>query len=134
MGKLKLTIFALLPLIVGCATLGVHNKKDKFLQTSRAFENAMRWSDFDSAKAFIKDSETADKSTDISDLKMIRVTDYQVKRTMVASDETEVFQLVDIQYYRVDSLIVRTLQDRQLWRWNPDEKMWYLKSGFPNFK
>jgi hypothetical protein len=134
MGKSKLTILGLLLLIAGCAGLAGYHKKDKFFQTSRAFENAMRWSDFDSAKAFLKDSETEDKLADEAKLKMIRVTDYQVKETMVASDETEVLQLVDIQYYRVDSLIVRTLQDRQLWQWNSDKKMWYLKSGFPNFK
>ena len=88
MGKLKVTMLVMLLLIAGCAGLAGYNKKDKFSQTSRAFEYAMRWTDFESAKAFIRDSETGDKPPDESDLKMIRVTDYQVKKTMVSEDET----------------------------------------------
>jgi hypothetical protein len=43
-------------------------------------------------------------------------------------------QTVEIGYYRVDEVTLKTIRDQQVWVYNPIAKRWYLQSGLPLFK
>jgi molybdenum cofactor biosynthesis enzyme len=62
------------------------------------------------------------------------VTSYSVKKVSVSEDQSEVRQTVEIGYYRVDEVTLKTIRDQQVWVYNPIAKRWYLKSGLPLFK
>jgi len=135
MHKPRLTIIILVLLSVGCASYSELKKMDKFGDITEAYGFSIRWSDFDSAAAFIRDPEKNNYSPpDVSKLERVKVTDYIVKKTAVSKDETQVVQIVKITYYKIDNLIVTSINDRQLWKWDSAEKYWYLESGLPDFK
>jgi hypothetical protein len=52
----------------------------------------------------------------------------------VSEDQTEVRQIVEIGYYRVDEVTLKTMREQQVWAYNPLVKRWYLQSGLPPFK
>ena len=121
-------------LISGCGTLAQQRKMEQLNQTTRAYEQAIRWSEFDYAMIFLQPSEREANPPDESFYKRIKVTDYKIKKTAFTDDETQAIQIVEISYYKTDNMIVKSFSDHQLWQWDTTDKRWYLKSGLPDFK
>jgi hypothetical protein len=121
-------------LLVGCAKINDFTKMDAFDATSRAYSHSIRWSEFDDAAIFIKPSDDQSLSPAPEVLKMIRVTDYVIRKTAVAEDQTRVFQVVDVTYYRNDRMVVKTISEKELWEWNAEAQKWELSSGLPDFE
>ena len=130
--KLSICVFVLS--LVGCAKIQDFTKLDHFETTSRAYAHAIRWSEFEDAAIFLKPSEDDSNSLDPEFMKMIRVTDYVIRKTAVADDQTKVFQIVDVSYYRNDRMIVKTIREKELWEWDAETQKWELSSGLPKFK
>ena len=132
MHKRKIFICILALLLVGCAKIKDITKLDEFYNVARAYEQALRWSDFTSASTFLERSESPSPDPEI--LKIVRVTDYGLKKTVASDDETQVLQIVEISYYLTNRMVVKTVTDRQQWEWDTDAQQWRLKSGWPDFK
>ena len=136
MGKLKFSALFLVLLIFGCA--GLQPEKDKMLlfdKTTRAYDLAIRWAEYEDAFAFIKPSGQDDKLPDYEDYRQVRVTAVKVKNTIIDKKSLSIAQrIVDIQYYRMSNVTVKNLQDQQIWEYNEEEKRWYLVSGLPVFE
>ena len=130
----KFSICFFLLLFVGCAKIDDMKKMDRFEVTIRAYTHSIRWSEFEDAALFLKSTEDDTNSPDPEFLKMIRVTDYSIKKTAVSEDQTKVFQIVDISYYRNDRMVVKTIREKELWEWDVEKKDWILSSGLPKFK
>ena len=130
--KLSICFFVLL--LVGCAKIEDMKKMDRFDVTTRAYTHSIRWSEFEDAVMFLKSTEDDSNSPDPEFLKMIRVTDYAIKKTAVSEDQTQVVQIVDISYYRNDRMIVKTIREKELWEWDVEKKDWQLSTGLPKFK
>jgi hypothetical protein len=64
----------------------------------------------------------------------VRISDYEVKQVAYTEDKQQVLQTVRIGYFRQSNPKLRTLEDLQLWEFNPDKGAWLLKSGFPDFR
>jgi len=120
-------------LIVGCSNVELV-KQTKFERTSRAYEKAIRWSDFETASHFIKDTTAEKKSPDIKKLKHFKVINYEIKETSLLKQQSRVLQIAEISYYRDDSPVVKTMTNHQLWEYDATLKNWYLLSGLPDFK
>lgn len=129
-----LQIFVCLALMVGCATYSDMKKQDDFSETSKSYEKMIFWSNFDTADSFRDPQAREAQPADIDELKNIKVTSYSVKKVMVSDDQSEVRQIVEIGYYRVDEVTLKTMRDQQVWLYNPTFKRWYLQSGLPPFK
>jgi len=134
MGSKKITICLTVLLLLACAKINDFTKMDAFDATSRAYSHAIRWSEFDEAAIFIKPSDDKSLSPAPEVLKMIRVTDYTIRKTAVAEDQTKVFQFVEVTYYRNDRMVVKTIREKELWEWNAEAQKWELSSGLPNFE
>ena len=134
MGSQKIIACLTVLLLLGCANLNDFTKLDAFDTTSRAYSHSIRWSEFDEAAIFIKPSDDQSLSPPPEVLKMIRVTDYAIKKTAVAEDQTKVFQVVEVTYYRNDRMVVKTILEKELWEWNSESQKWELSSGLPNFE
>ena len=130
----KFSICFLLLLLVGCAKIDDMKKMDRFEVTTRAYTHSIRWSEFEDAVLFLKSTEDDSNSPDSDLLKMIRVTDYTIKKTAVSENQSKVVQIVDISYYRNDRMIVKTIREKELWEWDVEKKDWELTSGLPKFK
>lgn len=129
-----LTIFIFMLLIFGCGSITEFRKMEKLNETIQAYEQAIRWSEFDYAMIFLEPSEREANPPDESLYKRIRVTAYKIKKTALSDDEMQAVQVAEISYYKIDNVTVKSFSDHQLWEWDTKDKRWYLKSGLPYFK
>jgi hypothetical protein len=136
MGKLKYSAMFLVFLTLGCAGLQTEREKMAlFDKTSRAYDLAIRWAQYEDAFAFKKSSGPDDELPDIEDYRQVRVTALKVKQTIIDKESlSKVLRIVDIQYYRMNNVIVKNLQNQQKWEYNEGEDRWYLVSELPNFE
>ena len=118
----------------GCASFSEMNRMDDFNETVKTYEKMVFWSEFDAALSFREPEQNGDKQPDMDYLKKVRVTSYKVKGFRASADKSQVQQNVVISYYRMDDVIVKTIEDQQLWVYSSDAKRWYLRSGLPAFK
>jgi hypothetical protein len=125
----------LMLLLMGCASLGDEKENwEKFDQTSRSYLLALRWGEYEAAYGFKKLPGVNEKLPDFEDLKDVKVTFYRVKQSIISEDEMIVLQIVDLQYYRMRNVTVKTITDTQKWEYDQEKERWYLVSELPNFE
>ena len=135
MGKLKWILFVLVLLIFGCAQVQKREQMHMFDDTSRSYDLAIRWGEYEEAFGFKKLSDTDDKLPDFAEYRQVKVTSYKVKKTIVDEKSfSKVLRIVDIQYYRMSNITVKNFIDRQKWEYNEEEERWYLTSELPDFE
>ena len=132
----KMTWYCLLLCViavaVGCAGL-TQARLERFEVTARAYERALRWSDFQMAFALTANPEAP--LPDFRRLKNIRITSYDVVGEPRADSETQrLAQTVQIHYVNQNNMSERVLMDEQLWTYSENDKRWKLKSAFPEFR
>jgi hypothetical protein len=130
----KLIIVLLSSLLAGCVSVSEMRKMDKFEETSKAYEFAIRWSDFESASLFLKTEENANISDLLNELKQFKVTAYTIKNFLPSKDKSQVLLIAEISYFELNRLIVKSISDRQIWKYDTAQERWLLISGLPNFK
>ena len=134
MANKKLHIVVLSLLVIGCASVTDMHRIEKFEQTTDTYELAIRWSDFEMASTFLKDQQDPQIATRIENLKQFKVTAYTVKRYIPSEDKTQVLIIADVQFFKINGLIVKNIIHRQLWEFDKDKESWVLTSGLPDFK
>jgi hypothetical protein len=117
-------------LLSGCVSTFDFRREELFEDTAKAYGRSIRWSDFESAQAFLAPAESEAKITLPKD---VRVTGYEVRQVAYDPDKHKVVQIVSISYYQTNDLRHKTLQDQQLWEFDSATDTWHLKSGLPNF-
>ena len=131
MGKKSAALLMVGLLLSGCASTFDFQRQDSFDDRVRQYGNLIRWSEFEGAQYYLAFETSGVRPKAPTD---VHVTDYQVKLKIVADDALKAGQVVDITYYRSSSPRVKTLEDKQLWEFDPTRNDWFLKSGFPDFK
>jgi hypothetical protein len=69
---------------------------------------------------------------DLTRLEDVRVTDYTVKNITTQKEDTEIAQVVEIQYYRTGEMIHKKKLIMEQWAYDQKEGQWYLTSRLPN--
>jgi hypothetical protein len=105
-----------------------------FDEVAWSFKDSMRWSDFEAANQLRKDALTESNPPDFKKLKNVRVTSYEVKQIIPMDNKLKVHQVVEINYYKTDNMIEKTLTYDQLWEYDAENESWSLKSRLPDFK
>ena len=118
-------------LMVGCAT-SQNSKMENFKNISKAYEKALLASDFEIAYQVL-DPEVIEEETGFNKYKDIKVVDYEMKKYSMSDDKTEIYQVVEIGYYRIGGYILRTIRHKELWKYNEENKSWFLQNGLPEF-
>ena len=121
-------------LITGCASLSEEKQGELFETASFSYEQAIFFGKYETAYSFTKDAAPEKQVTDLGRLKKIKVTSYELIAVKVSKDRNIVNQRVEISYYFLNSMVEKTIVDNQLWKYYPEEKIWYLESGLPDFK
>jgi hypothetical protein len=117
-------------LLMGCASTFDFRREEIFEDTAKRYGRLIRWSDFESAKAYLAPAETGATTTLP---KNVRVTEYEVKQLVYEEGKLKAVQIVLISYYQANDPRLRTLQDQQLWEFDSAKGAWLLKSGLPGF-
>lgn len=120
-------------MILGCAGMGTKIKMSNFEDISDAYAQAIRWSDFEKARRFIQASGAGACSSDLNKLKPVKVTSYDVKETVLSEDQSQILQIIEITYYRIDNNVEKTLKTQAIWESDQMGRSWYLTSCLPDF-
>ena len=119
--------------LAGCAAVDDSKKSITYDKAMRHYERAIRWSDFKIANSFRRPAAgTTQPPADT--LKNIKVTGYEQTSSVMSNNDTEVRSTVDIVYYRLDGMKLKTVTDVQDWKYDAELKTWYITSPLPNFK
>lgn len=113
----------------GCFSFPHRAKLVSFKEVSKNYRFAILLSDFDQAAQVSQ----ADYTLDDEPLANYHVVSYDLKRIEFSKDKSEVIQVVEIEYYRVDSMRQKKLRDVQQWSYRPEDEQWVLSSGLPQF-
>ena len=120
-------------LLSACGTIEKEEKRMSMNNTTRYYEYALRWSDYDAANA-MRNPESTIPSPDPAVLKKYRVTSYSVVNSLLSEDGLTLTQIVDMRYYNEENLRERQLTDRQKWVYDEENEIWYLDSPLPAFQ
>ena len=121
-------------LLTGCSTVDTKKKSTTLHNATRAYENFIRWGDYESAISFINPEVMTEPLPDPESLKRYRVTSYEVMTNSMSSDQNEALQVVEIRYYNEDNMREVTIRDRQTWKYDEAATSWYLATSLPAFK
>ena len=133
MRVLRYILAVSLVLVIGCASIE-RKQLDILEQRTDNYENALRWGNYEIARAFIKKSAADQLPVEIESLKQIRVTSYKLLDRNVFESKEAAEQKVEIRFYNIDSLIEKTIIDNQTWILDKDLENWFLSSGLPDFQ
>jgi len=134
MKKIIIFIPLVILLLMGCSTVSVKSKMTKFETLTDNYRISLLRSEFDVIYQVLDPSVVKKIKIDLLKYKNLRVSEYEVKNIIVSDNKLEIIQIVHIEYYLLNQLIVRTIQDDQLWKYNEEKKTWLLFSGPPNIK
>ena len=111
-------------------------KEDKMAaglyNATKGYRESIRWGYFDAAVGFLYPDTRADLDAKL--LENVRVTGYEVIQPAVITPQETAVQLVRIEYVLEDQQRLKSLMDRQDWRWDADSAGWWLHSGMPKFE
>jgi hypothetical protein len=119
-------------LVAGCAAVERDRRVMTLDSTTRAYQHAMRWGDFESALGFLPPEKRQEQEWPavFDDL---RITRYDIQGPMVMLTDTQATQTIAVEYLYEYNQVVRKVTDRQSWRWDDQAQAWWLESGFPDF-
>ena len=119
--------------LIGCATISEHSRMTKFEKTSERYKELVLLSEFEAACKF-GDTENMTEDVNLDSLKNIKVTDYALKSYHISNDKLEINQSVEMEYHWLDAYRVRTILDKQIWKYDEEKETWVLKTGLPRFE
>lgn len=115
----------------GCGKVKKQKKADALEAAVTAYGSALRWAYYDTAWGYLHPDK---RVTMPEGLDNVRVTGYEVVQPPLRSSADKATQVVRIEYLFRDRQAIRTLTDRQDWRFDQETETWWLHSQFPDFK
>ena len=134
MNRSLIGIVLLIGLACGCSSLKIRDPMKAFDQASRAYRQAISWSEFDVAATFLKNEDHAEVASQIEQLNNYRVTACEPRVMTVVEADVRVRQVLKISYFKRDDLVVKSIADDQLWEYDPEKHTWFLLTGLPKLK
>ena len=125
--------FIITVVLIGCATLAEHSRMTRFEKISERYKELVLLSEFEAACMF-GDTENMIEDINFDALKNLKVTDYALKSYYISNDKLEINQSVEMEYHWLDEYRVRTILDKQIWKYDEEKKTWVLQTGFPRFE
>jgi len=119
-------------LLAGCA--GQKSKGDLLEATLESYASTIRWGNFEDAAAFV-DPETLKAhpltTLDLERYRQLRISGYnaQPARSVGTNEVTVVAEVV---LTNNNTQSVRSVLDRQRWRYDEKAKRWWLVTGLPD--
>lgn len=121
-------------LLAGCATEKMRSKQTILTETLRSYAQTIRWGEFDQAAGFIDPKVLAEHpptALEMERYRQVRVSSYDEGQP-VPVGEDEVQQTVKLDLLNVNTQTMRSIVDRQTWKYDATAKRWWLVSGLPD--
>ena len=132
---MKTLFFSLLltAVLVSCSTQ--RSIQAEFEKNFRSYNELVRWNQLEEASLFPADSISAGYREQLKDAKNIAVVDYRVMHIEYDEKKKEAEVKVEINYYKRNTLSLKTVIDNQKWAYQEKEGKghWRLMSLLPDF-
>jgi hypothetical protein len=126
-----LPFLAAVAVLAGCGSIEKDKKANALEAAVTRYGAAIRWGYYEVAFGLVHPDKREAIPTGLDN---IRVTGYEVVQPPQQVDENTADQVVIVDYLHEDVQRVRSLTDRQHWRYEPATGTWWLYSGIPRFK
>ncbi|MGE0484362.1 MAG: hypothetical protein AB7Q81_09505 [Gammaproteobacteria bacterium] len=120
----------------GCADVPLVGKRERTTAFDDATDNygkMLRWGYFDEAAKYLRAQDGSTVEPDLDRVARYRVTSYTVSSKLLADTGREGRVVATIEYYEIDSGVLRSLRDEQFWWHDRESDNWYLSSPLPAF-
>jgi hypothetical protein len=120
----------------GCADVPLVSKRERTTAFDDATDNygkMLRWGYFDEAAKYLRAQDGSSVEPDLDRVARYRVTSYTISSKLLADTGREGRVLATIEYYEIDSGVLRTLRDEQFWWHDRESDRWFLASPLPAF-
>jgi len=127
----RLALLAAVLLLAGCATQT--HTRDLLTVTLYDYSGAIRWNRVDVATGWL-DPEVksiAVKPLDLQRFEQVQITGYDVKGSEWLA-EHRYAQVVEVRLVNKHTQAERSIVDRQVWRFDPENRRWLLTTGLPD--
>jgi len=129
MNKYYLVFMTMLSCVMVLVSCAEQKRKAALEDNLSMYEQAIRWSAFDKASKYLKESD----NIDVTRLEGVRVTSYTPMGRDVSEDGQRVDENVKIGYVLKKDQVERSLVDHQVWEYDEKENRWYLMTSLPDF-
>ena len=128
-----LAVLAVLLLVAGNAAAA--SKMDKLQANQYAWSGAIRWGDFEGALSLIDPAHR--EANPVSDLELkryeqVQITSYRERGSTADKKGGVAMRDVEIGVVNRHTQAERTVRYREEWRWDEEDKNWWLTTGLPN--
>ena len=123
-------------LLEACSGVPSIPRKSRTLDFDKAiktYTKYIRWGYFDEAAGFVRTQDNSPIAIDLDRMARYRVSGYKVVAQYLADTSLEGRVVASIEYYEIDSGVLKTLRDEQSWWFDEQGKRWYLASPLPQF-
>ncbi|MBW2476741.1 MAG: hypothetical protein JRE63_05390 [Deltaproteobacteria bacterium] len=134
--KIFLTgLFLSLLLPVGCSSVSTLINPPEKQQTAALddFIYALRWQQYKSAAGFMDREHRKAFLGQFSDQKDLTVTDVRLVETLLSPDGQQAEAVIDIDYYLLPSVSLKTFRLEQTWAYSETEGRFRIITPFPPF-
>ena len=131
--RISITLLATL-LLSACAAVDNSKKSITLDQATRYYETCIRWAEFKVADSMRRLEHNNLYTPSRDTLKRIKVTSYETLSTRAVDDNATVHIQVEIVYYNEGSMKLVTLIDNQVWKYDAENKSWYITTPLPAFR
>ncbi len=129
-------LIAVMVLLAACTrmpSIGRESRSNAFEAAVITYTKLIRWGYFEEAVKYLRAQDGAQIPYDLNKMARYRVTAYKNINQIQADNGREGRVLALIEYYEIDSGVLKTLRDEQFWWHDDDAKRWYLGSPLPDF-
>lgn len=134
--RIILLVFAI-ALMGGCETIKNKTVTWELEENSKSYNKMLRWNEMEKAELIFPPDELREEfKRKVQAASTVKVTDYRVKKMECSPEKGEATVIVDIDYFREPSITLRTLEDRQEWKYVEEaggKKRWRLMTLPPDF-
>jgi len=128
-----LTAFICLGSFTGCAAKKKNQTLSTFDERIRLYGRLLRWKEYEGAVNMIRHQDESTVEVDLEAFNDLRVTDYEVKKVVMADDLKTAEVEAEISYYFETTNSVQTIRDMQSWWYIEDTATWFLDDELPAF-
>ncbi|AZR21175.1 hypothetical protein [Xanthomonas vasicola] len=123
-----------LAMLSGVVNAGSRAQARALETTQAAYTAAVRWNDFDAAQGFVEPAYA--QAHPLSDLERSRYEQIQIsgyREVRVGQDSNgDLRREVEVRVINRNTQAERLVRSIEIWRWNPEQKRWWLASGLPD--
>ncbi len=130
----RLTFLTLLVCLVsGCGHLGTNDRQSSLIVATETYRELFRWGNFGQAALYLKARDETLSTPDFPQMARFKISSYETSQVVQNSTFDEARLVAQIEYYELDSRVLRTLRDEQFWWFDKQTEKWFLGSPMPTF-